>query len=128
MSRDRRKSSRIRIDHEFHATLYSGDTPPELDEFFPVDAHDISRDGIALITDSFEIGDRIMLMLGPPNGKFVLLVAEVVRIAAMRFGAVYRPVTGCEFTERLEQSEIDRYAQESPQSAADSRVENRSQR
>lgn len=121
MSRDRRKSPRIRTDHEFHATLYSGESPPEMDEFFPVDAHDISRDGIALITDSFEIGDRIVLMLGPPQGKFVLVVAEVVRIAAMRFGAVYRPVTGCEFTERLGEEEIELYAEEPSGSVSASR-------
>lgn len=112
MGRERRKSPRIQIDHEFHATLYSEDTTPSKDDFFPVEAHDISRDGIALITDSFEIGDRIMLMLGPPNGKFVLIVAEVVRIAAMRFGAVYRPVTGCEFTERLDDAAIERFIQQ----------------
>lgn len=111
MRRERRRSKRIKIDHEFHVSLYNDDSQPNIEEFVPVEALDISRDGIAIVTDRFEVGDRIILILGPPEGKVIMVVAEVVRIAAVRFGAVYRPVTGCEFTERLEQEHLEQYKQ-----------------
>lgn len=122
MQDDRRRSPRLKSDHHFHVSRAIGNVPPPLDEFFPIEAYDISRDGIALITDIFHPGETIMLVLGTPCEHPAIVMAEVMHVTAMRFGTVFHPVTGCAFTERLSEELVSQFAQDASQGIESART------
>lgn len=112
MQDSRRRTPRLKTDHPFHVTRAVGNTPPPMEEFFPIEAFDISGDGIALVTDIFHPGEKIMLVLGLPSEHPAIVVAEVIHVTAMRFGSVFHPVTGCVFMDRLSEDIVDQFTRD----------------
>lgn len=92
---------RYRPGHWFHVAPYGGGSIPPKESFYPVDACDVWTDGASFVTDQFQVGQSIVIMLFPPEDKPIFVIGEVRHVTATRFGAIYEPVTGCDFTERI---------------------------